>query len=228
VRFLGTFLSHPADVPPVVAKTVARELAITDPHDLARYARREQTHRGHAGEIQRVYGFRDFSDRGAQAELAVWLDARAWTTAERPSVQFDLATARLIDAKVLLPGASVLARLIAAALDQATERLHATLAGALTAGQRRRLRPLLDVTPGELVSRLERLRSGPRKLTATELMEALRRLQDVRDVGVGQITVDVPAGRERALARCGLMAKAQTLRRMSHRRRDTAGGAVAA
>ena len=133
---------------------------------------------------------------------------------------FDLATARLIDAKVLLPGASVLARLIAAARDQATERLYATLAGALTPGQRKRLRALLDVASGELLSDLERLRSGPRKLTATELLEALLRLQAVRDVGVGELVVDVPAGRERALARYGLMAKAQTLRRMSPKRRD--------
>jgi uncharacterized protein YbjT (DUF2867 family) len=101
---------HPADAPPVVAKTIARELAV-DAGDLARYARRKQTHREHAGEIQRVYGYRDFSDRSAQAELGVWLHARAWTTAKRPSVLFDLATARLIEAKVLLPGASVLARL---------------------------------------------------------------------------------------------------------------------
>ena len=220
VRFLGTFLAHPADVPPVVAKTVARELAITDPDCLARYARREQTHREHAGEIQRAYGYRDFSERTAKAELSVWLDARAWMTAERPSVLFDLATARLIDAKVLLPGASVLARLIAAARDQVAARLYATLAGALTPGQRKRLRALLHVTEGELLSELERLRSGPRKLTATELLEALLRLQAVRDVGVGEIVVDVPAGRERALARYGLMAKAQTLRRMSAERRD--------
>jgi TnpA family transposase len=219
VRFLGTFLAHPADVPPVVAKTIARELAV-DAGDLARYARREQTHREHAGEIQRVYGYRDFSDRSAQAELGVWLHARAWTTAERPSVLFDLATARLIDAKVLLPGASVLARLIAAARDQATERLYATLAGALTPGQRKRLRALLDVAAGELVSELEQLRAGPRKLTATELLEALLRLRAVRDIGVGELVVDVPAGRERALARYGLMAKAQTLRRMSPKRRD--------
>ncbi|MCA1680333.1 MAG: DUF4158 domain-containing protein, partial [Actinobacteria bacterium] len=219
VRFLGTFLAHPADVPPVVAKTIARELAV-DAGDLARYARREQTHREHAGEIQRVYGYRDFSERSAQAELGVWLHARAWTTAERPSVLFDLATARLIDAKVLLPGASVLARLIAAACDQATERLYATLAVALRPGQRKRLRALLGVASGELLSDLERLRSGPRKLTATELLEALLRLQAVRDVGVGELVVDVPAGRERALARYGLMAKAQTLRRMSPKRRD--------
>lgn len=63
VRFLGTFLAHPADVPPVVARTVARELAITDPDCLALYARREQTHRDHAGEIQRACGYRDFSER---------------------------------------------------------------------------------------------------------------------------------------------------------------------
>ena len=43
----------------------------------------------------------------------------AWATAERPSVLFDLATARLIDAKVLLPGASVLARSVASARDRA-------------------------------------------------------------------------------------------------------------
>jgi len=129
VRFPGTFLAHPTDVPPVVVKTLARELAV-DPAQLASHARREQTYREHAGEIQRIYGYRDFSERSAQAELAVWLQARAWMTAERPSVLFDLATARLIDAKVLLPGATVLARLIAAARDKAAERLYAALAGA--------------------------------------------------------------------------------------------------
>lgn len=79
---------------------------------------------------------------------------------------------------------------------------------------------MLEVASGEAVSGLERLRAGPRKLTATELMDALLRLRDVRAVGVGQITVDVPAGRERALARYGLVAKAQALRRMSAKRRD--------
>ena len=220
VRFLGTFLARPAEVPPVVATTVARELAISDPGCLALYARREQTHREHAGEIQLAYGYRDFSERTAQAGLIVWLHARAWTTAERPSVLFDLATARLIEARVLLPGASVLARLVAAARDQASDRLYATLADALTASQRTRLRTLLDVVPGEAVSGLERLRAGPRKLTATELLDALLRLRDVQDVGVGRIVVDVPAGRERALARYGLVAKAQALRRMSAKRRD--------
>ena len=129
VRFLGTFLSHPADVPRS-SRRRSRGSSPFEADQLAGYARRGQTHREHAGEIQQAYGYRDFSDRRAQAELMVWLNARAWTMAERPSVLFDLATARLIEAKVLLPGASVLARLIAAARDQASERLYATLAEA--------------------------------------------------------------------------------------------------
>jgi TnpA family transposase len=218
VRCLGTFLARPADVPDVVAKRVAEELGIADPGRLAAYAKREPTHREHAGEIQREYGYRDFSEASARAELRGWLDARAWATAERPSVLFDLATARLIDAKVLLPGASVLARTVASARDRAADRLHRTLAEAAI-DKRQRLDQLLEVGDEEQLSGLELLRAGPRKLTASEAAEAFERLAAICAVGVGDITVDVPVGRLRALARYGLAAKAQTLRRLSSERR---------
>jgi len=218
VRFLGTFLARPTDVPDVVANRVAEELGIADPGRLAAYAKREPTHREHAGEIQRVYGYRDFSEASAQAELSGWLDARAWATAERPSVLFDLATARLIDAKVLLPGASVLARTVASARDRAADRLHRTLAEAAI-DKRHRLEQLLQVADEERLSGLEVLRAGPRKLTASEAAEAFERLAAICAVGVGDITVDVPVGRLRALARYGLAAKAQTLRRLRSDRR---------
>jgi hypothetical protein len=218
VRFLGTFLARPADVPHVVAVRVAAELSIADAGRLADYARREPTHREHAGEIQREYGYRDFSEAAVRTELGRWLHARAWATAERPSVLFDLATARLIDAKVLLPGASVLARAVASARDRAVARLHRTLAEA-AAEQRHRLDRLLEVGVGEQLSSLELLRTGPRKLTASEVAEAFERLAAIVAVGVGDVIVDVPAGRLRALARYGLAAKAQTLRRLTPDRR---------
>jgi hypothetical protein len=208
VRFLGTFLARPADVPRVVACRVAEELGVADPDGKADYAQRDPTHREHAGEIQREYGYRDFSEASAQRELVAWLDARAWATAERPSVLFDLATARLIDAKVLLPGASVLARLVASARDRAAARLYRTLADAATNQQRQRLEELLEVDAGEQLSRLELLRSGPRKLSASGVAEAFERLAAVRAVDIGEPSVDVPAGRLRALARYGLSAKA--------------------
>jgi TnpA family transposase len=69
VRFLGTFVAHPAAVPAVVARNVARQLAITDPGCLAVYAQREQTHREHAGEIQRAYGYPPSDRAGGFAEF---------------------------------------------------------------------------------------------------------------------------------------------------------------
>jgi len=76
VRFLGTFLARPAEVPQAVAARVAEELRV-DPGCLVDYTTRQPTHREHAGEIQREYGYRDFSEASAQAELSAWLDARA-------------------------------------------------------------------------------------------------------------------------------------------------------
>jgi Domain of unknown function (DUF4158) len=76
IRFLGTFLARPTEVPEIVARRVAEELAAEDPDRLAAYGRREPTHREHAGEIQREYGYRAFSDASAQAELPpaiVWI-----------------------------------------------------------------------------------------------------------------------------------------------------------
>ena len=83
VRFLGTFLARPAEVPEVVARRVAEEVAVRDPACLADYAKREPTHREHAGEIQREYGYRDFSERSAQADLLAWLDARRESVGDR-------------------------------------------------------------------------------------------------------------------------------------------------
>ena len=192
VRFLGTFLSQPAEVPEVVARRVAEELDIDQPGRLGDYAQREPTHREHAGEIQREYGYRDFSDAASRTKLGRWLDARAWATAEPPSVLFDLATARLIEAKVLLPGATVLARAVASARDRVAIRLHRTLAEAASDGQRQHLDEQLAVSAGEQLLDLELLRAGPRKLTASEVAEAFERLATIVSVGVGDLTADVP------------------------------------
>src|SRR5260370_12982696 len=108
VRFLGTFLSDPTDVPPSVGKHRAAQLADADPACLKRYLDRPASHREHDGEIQCRLGYRDFNDQPERFRLLRWLYTRACLSAERPTVLFDLTTARLIERKILLPGVSIL------------------------------------------------------------------------------------------------------------------------
>ena len=61
VRFLGTFLSDPTDVPPGVVRHLAQQLHIPEPAGLARY-RSGEMRWNHTAEIRRQYGYHDFHD----------------------------------------------------------------------------------------------------------------------------------------------------------------------
>lgn len=123
VRFLGTFLADPTDVPKAVTIHVARQLEVADPAVLSEYARRPNTFREHAQEIRREYGYKDYTDPVERLGLLRFLYARAWLRADGPTVLFDLATARLAERKVLLPGVSTLAREVASIRDRVSQRL---------------------------------------------------------------------------------------------------------
>jgi hypothetical protein len=106
VRFLGTFLSDPTDVPHSVILTLASQLAIPDLTVLSHY-REGQMRYDHVHEIMQKYGYRDFTSQPDHFRFQRWLYTRAWWSEERLTVLFDLAMAHLIERKVLLPGVSV-------------------------------------------------------------------------------------------------------------------------
>jgi hypothetical protein len=133
---LAAVLADPTDVPKEVAEYVAAQPVITDTACLKLYGQREPTHREHAGEIQRVYGYRDFSE--ASADLRDFLAARAWTSNDGQRALFDRATAWFVEHKVLLPGATTLARLVAAVRTNASERLWDQIAVGVDFGLRGR------------------------------------------------------------------------------------------
>lgn len=118
VRFLGAFLPDPTDVPEQVLAYVAAQLAV-DAAVLKGYAARRPTQWERTRLICQAYGYRDFTEPRVQAELIGLLHARTRTTVDRTSVLVDLAAARLLEAKVLLPGPSLLERLVAGVRDAA-------------------------------------------------------------------------------------------------------------
>jgi hypothetical protein len=219
VRFLGTFLADPTDVPPGVVAYVAAQLNVSDPACLEAY-RDRKSHWEHAAEIKQDYGYREFSAQPEHFRLVRWLFTRAWLSAERPSVLFDLVTARLVERKILLPGVSTLTRLIAQARERAATRLWRRLAQAPTHEQRTQLERLLAAPDGARSTTLDRLRRAPTRISAPGLVGALERLEEIRALGIGTLRLaNVPPGHLKALARTAAAVRAQAVVRMPPDRR---------
>jgi hypothetical protein len=201
VRFLGTFLPDPTDVPASVVAYVATQLGIRDTTCLIQYHTRD-THWDHATQIRRVYGYHEFHEPREVLRLARWLYTRAWLSAERPSVLLDLATAQLVERQVLLPGVTTLERLVARVRDRTAGRLWRLLAQVPNAEQQAQLDTLLHVPEGARSSLLGQLRHTPVRVSGPALVTALQRLEALRALGVGDLALEhIPPHRLHALAR---------------------------
>jgi hypothetical protein len=153
-RYLGVFLDDPTDVPTEVVDYLAEQLDVTDVSVLKAYGERENTRLEHLRELRRVLEYKESAE--AEADLRVWVDARAWTTGEGPKALFDAAVGQLRERRVLLPGVTTLTRLVASVRKAANQRSWDTLCGKLSTGQRAVLDSLLTVPPGA-----PDLRAGP-------------------------------------------------------------------
>ena len=107
-------------------------------HLLETVARRDR-HVSIAARIREHFGYRDFTEPSTYFQPLRWLYARAWVTSQSPSMLFDLATVWLVERKVLLPGTSVLARLVAGVRDRTSARLWKRLSWAIAPEQREQL-----------------------------------------------------------------------------------------
>jgi TnpA family transposase len=180
VRFLGTFLDDPTDVPSSVLVTMAGQLALGKPPALDGYRHGRQRWR-HVALIREHYGYRDFTlDGPARFRLTRWLYALCWAGDDRPSLLIDRATVWLVGNRVLLPGISTIERLVAQIRHRASRRAWRILAAALTQEQQQRIGALLDAERDELTMTLERLRAAPRRRSPTELTRCFERLCAIR------------------------------------------------
>ncbi len=88
VRFLGTFLNDPTDVPISVVVYVAQQLEIVDLACLSHYQQR-RTRWNHITAICQEYGYQVFSQQPEHWQLTRWVYRRAWFSDESLSILFD-------------------------------------------------------------------------------------------------------------------------------------------
>lgn len=130
VRFVGLFLEDPLEVPWPVVEYLAGQLEI-DASCVKRYTERPKTVYEHAWEIRQAYGFRVFEDEQVTVEFRRFLDGRAWTHAEGPGALFGQGVGWLRRNRVLLPGITVLTRLVGTVRESAADRMLAAAADAV-------------------------------------------------------------------------------------------------
>jgi hypothetical protein len=162
-RWLGKFLEDPLDVPDGVLEFVAgKQLGMADLTEVKRYVERGHTRFDHQWEIKKERGYREFDDAGD--EFAQWV-----ATGDGPKAIFTDGLAWLRERSILLPGVTMLARLVASVRDETTRQLLEELAALPDPVQRRALDRLLDVPHGSRLSDLERWRKGPGCFTGPRL-----------------------------------------------------------
>ena len=166
------FLEDPLEVPAAVLQVLVRQLRVTNLDLLPRYRDAEKRW-DHMAEIRSRYGFRDWGDPAVGFRLSRWLYALCWTGTEQPSVLFDRATTWLLAHKVLLPGCTTLERYVARLRNRVEERLWKRLGHGITDEQRARLEDLLTVPELGRSSWLDKLRSGPVRVSGRALVHAI-------------------------------------------------------
>ena len=219
VRFLGTFLEDPTDVPPAVLHTVAKQLGITDLDCLSSY-QDNRLRWAHTTEIRARYGYREFVDSLVGFRLGRWLSALCWTGTDRPSVLFERAMDWLLTHKVLLPGVTQLERFVARVRGRMDARLWRLLGKDITGEQQKSLGVLLAVPEGSRGSLFDRLRKGPFRVSGPALVRAIKRLDTVRDLGILLPTATpIPTNRIASMARFAHTAKLTAITRLPSERR---------
>jgi TnpA family transposase len=222
-RYVGRFLEDPLDVPWPVVEYLAEQLGIADVSCVKRYTDRAVTAYEHSWQIRAAHGFRMFDDAAVLAQFRQFLDGRAWTHAEGPGALFTHGVGWLRRARVLLPGITVLIRLVSTVREAAAERMHATLAAAAVATDPAlpaRLLMSLRVPAGVRFSEMESWRRPPTRVSGPGLVKALDRAADLAGLGVRAVDCSgVPPNRVAALARYGLASKAPILSGLAEPRR---------
>ncbi len=135
-------------------------------------------------------------------------------------MMFDLTTARLVEQKILLPGVTVLSRLISAVRERVANRTWKILSQLPNDKQIENLEALIVVVEKARLTPLEQLRKSPTRRSAPSLVNALNRLVTIRALGINQLNVGkIPPIRFKAISKTAFTLRAQAIARMTSSRR---------
>jgi len=219
LRFLGTFVDDLQAVPLLVVRFVARQLGLSIPQNVKRYARRPNTRSRHQRLVREHLGYTTLTPFETFS-LMRWMYGQLLLGNLDDVRLFDLTTQRLITRKVMLPAASTLATLVTRVRHRTSLRVFEALSRRLNPEQTLRLEAVLLVPEGQYKSTLDTLRDEPSDWKVSDLYSALDKLEAIRTLGVGAINLsDLSSQKLRELSEEGMTLWADTLAKYGQVRR---------
>jgi Domain of unknown function (DUF4158) len=216
-RYPGRLLQPQEVIPTAMLSFIAAQISVSA-DDLAQYAERPETRYQHSTALQAIYGHRPFEGQARQ-EITVWLAPAAGLARSNEA----LARAVIEEfrrRKIIVPGATTVERLCAAALVVAERRIVARMAARLDGATRIQLGALIEEKADERMSRFVWLRQIEPGGNSADVNRLLDRLDTLRAIDLHQAVAEgVPAHRVTSLRRQGERYYADGLRDVPENRR---------
>jgi len=181
LRFPGRVLA-PGETPPSeLLGYVANQLGVA-PSAFAQYALRDQTRRAHLAELQKTFGYRQFTGE-SDRELRAWLLPVALNIG-RGTVLVATVIEELRLRRIILPPLAVIERLCSEVRLRAERQTFRSLTASLTDGQIAELESLLTPRQDSAQSQLSWLRQPAGAATPRAFGGLVERLRLIRRLGI--------------------------------------------
>ncbi|MER5320944.1 DUF4158 domain-containing protein [Streptosporangium roseum] len=216
--WLGFVPDDVASAPPAAVARLSERLGV-GPKAPQLYGKREQTRSDHLGQVAKYLEWKT-APAGSQAmkELEQFLLDRGMEH-DSPTLLFNLAREYLMAAKVIRPGALILAKMVGAARRAASELTSQLVAHLLTGELRSDLEQMLVVDAGLGMTRLEWLVRPARDASATSVKTSIEKLLWLRGVDAHQMDLSMlPNERRRFLSQVARRSTNQGLERRKDRK----------
>jgi TnpA family transposase len=188
VRLYGRFLHQVHDLSPHIINYLGRQLDL--PPSLAiEVPERKATYTDHRQNIMEYLGFQRF-DENAQEQLETWIEQQA-RRGTLPDTLFQQAEKHLFAQRVLLPGPSVLERLIIHVCSNVHGELFAAVFQRLSPALRQAIDQLLLVPDDEQHSAFYRLKEYPPAPSIASIQAYLQRYHTVAETGIDACEIPV-------------------------------------
>ena len=181
VRLYGRFLNQVHDLSPHIINYLGQQLDLP-PSLVVEVPQRKATYTDHRQNIMAYLGFQRFDDP-IQQQLETWIEQQA-RLGTLPHDLFAQAEHYLLDQRVLLPGPSVLERLIVRVCSDVHLQLFETVFRQLSPALRQAIDRLLMVPDGEQRSYFYHLKAYPPAASISSIQAYLQRYQTVAETGI--------------------------------------------